>query len=171
MDGEQLLYWDSDLFISRIQRTPDRINVLEPLTQAAERGEIRIVTSILAKAECAFLRDSNLLPEDQEQLIVDFFENPYLTVLPVDDFVCEHARKIIRANAGLRSIDAIHIATAVSAGVPVLQAYDKTFGNARGCSEIGQLVIQEPTTDQWIFDFGGTTPTEEEEAGAINDGT
>ena len=140
MDGEKLLYWDSDLFISRIQRDGNRIGVLEPLTRAAERGEIRIVTSILAKAECAFLlRGDDPLPEEQEQLIVDFFENPYLTVLPIDDFVCERARRILRANPGLRSVDAIHVATAVQADVPVLQAYDKAFFRAKnetGCTSL-----------------------------------
>ncbi len=85
MADERAIYWDSCAFISRLERTADRIQALEELTDQAERGEVRIVTSILALAETAKLGQlDSLLPEEQEELIVSFFDNPYVTVRPLD---------------------------------------------------------------------------------------
>ena len=45
------VYWDSCVFIDRIQRTPGRIAVLEEITNAAEAHEIEIITSNFTIAE------------------------------------------------------------------------------------------------------------------------
>jgi hypothetical protein len=61
----------------------------------------------------------------------------------------------------LRSVDAIHVATAVQADVPVLQAYDKAFFRAK--NEIGTLIIQEPTCNQWMLDLAAEDNSEPSE--------
>jgi predicted nucleic acid-binding protein len=108
--------------------------VLEQITQAAEKGELKIVTSIISKAEVAYLRGSDLLPLEQEQRIIDFFENDYLVVMPLDDWVCDEARRLTRAfhGCGLRSPDYVHAATAVFHRVPLLQAYDRRILDLNG---------------------------------------
>jgi len=145
MPDEMVVYWDSDLFISRIQRTEHRIAVLEQITKAAERGEVRIVTSIFAKAETAYLKHPTLLPEEQEARIISFFENPYITVVPFDDFVCDKTRHLVRQfrEARLPPSDAIHVATAIVRRVPLLQAYNSHLLNLDG--KIPGLRIQKPT--------------------------
>jgi hypothetical protein len=51
-DHETLVYWDSCVFIDRIEaKNLDRIDTLRAMTDAAERGERMIVTSALAMAE------------------------------------------------------------------------------------------------------------------------
>jgi predicted nucleic acid-binding protein len=147
MVDERLVYWDSDAFISRIERTPERIQALEEVTDAAERGEVRIVTSILAMAETAkFGKHTELLPEDQEQEIVDFFENPYITVRPLDYFVAQEARRLVRQYS-LRGADAVHVATARISRVGVYHTWDKKLlgvldGNTEG------ILATSPRCDQ-----------------------
>lgn len=113
MLDEPTVYWDSDLFLSRIHRTPGRIEVLEEITNRAERREVIIATSAFTMVEVARLDELDLLPEEEEQRIVDFFENPYIVVLPLDDETARVARRLIREHRGLKGKDAIHIATAV----------------------------------------------------------
>ena len=159
MPDEKGIYWDSDLFISRLQRTPGRIEVLEQLTNSAERGQLKIVTSALALVEVAKLPDTALLPEEQERLIVDFFENPYIVVLPLDRLVAKTARQLIRDySPGLRAGDALHIATALRGKVPILHAYDLHFLNLSG--RIPDIRIEEPWCDQRGLPFERGTLTE-----------
>src|SRR6266566_2197289 len=93
-DGPRLQYWDSDVFISLLQRTPGRVEVLRTITDAAEHGSVRIVTSAFTMAEVVKLKELPLLDPQIEQLIVGFFENDYIVVRNVDRFVAERARPI-----------------------------------------------------------------------------
>lgn len=51
MENDHLIYWESSVFIDLIEKTPGRIEILQSIVQAAERGEVRIVTSALTLAE------------------------------------------------------------------------------------------------------------------------
>ncbi len=161
MPTEQLVYWDSDVFISRIARTAGRIETLEQITDAAENRELRIVASTLSLAEVAKVPELGLLPEAEEQLIVDFFENEYITVLPLDWFVAEEARRIVREH-GLKPPDAVHVATAILANVPLFNTYEhKMRGKDR---QIGDppLRIEEPRgLDQGKMVFDAADENEE----------
>lgn len=96
-------------------------------------------------AETAFLNHPVLLPEEQEQRIVDFFENPYITVVPLDTWVCGATRKLVRKHQGskIRAADFIHVATALHVGVPVLNSYDQRILKLDG--QIEGLRTEEPT--------------------------
>ncbi len=119
------IYWDSCCFTSRIERTPGRIQILEHITDRAERGEIVIVTSAFTLVEVAKV---NLPPglehDEQERLIVDFFDNPYILPIQLDLRVAKIARDIIRNYSAIKGKDAIHIASAIQAGVSVMHTYD-----------------------------------------------
>jgi predicted nucleic acid-binding protein len=124
MPNDTLIYWDSCVFIDLIEKTPARYPVLEEIVASAERGEVRIVTSAIALAEVSRLNNlSGVLPEWKEKLIVQFFENDYIALRAVDRAIAEIARPIIRGH-GLKTADAIHIATALQAKVQVLHTYD-----------------------------------------------
>ncbi len=123
MAEARLVYWDSCVFIDRIQRTPGRIDALRSLTDCAERGELRIATSVFAMCEVARIGGVPL-PEDQERLIVDFFDNPYIVLVQVDEFVARKTRELIRTYTGLSGRDGVHVASALLVGASVLHTYD-----------------------------------------------
>jgi predicted nucleic acid-binding protein len=127
-DNETLVYWDSCVFIDRIEaKNSDRIDTLRAMTDAAERGELMIVTSALAMAEVVKLTAlSEASDKEKENLIVEFFDNEYISVRNVTPAVSERARHIIRDH-NLKPPDAIHVATALlTKGVRVLETYDES---------------------------------------------
>lgn len=124
MPSDNLVYWDSMLFVYRIEKHPDWIGDLQLFTDAAERGELRIVTSAYSLVEVAKMPNASTLSEEQERLIVDFFENEYIVVRNIDRFVAELARDLIRKYK-LPTTDAVHVATAILSKVDVLHTNDK----------------------------------------------
>lgn len=146
MPTKKIIYWDSCVFIHRIERTPEHIGILEKITDAAERGEIAIVTSSFTLCEVAKIHkdDPSMLPEQQERLIVDFFENPYINLRSVDRFVGQKSREILRFKPSIKGKDAVHLATAFHHGVPSFQTYDDRLLKMKGASCIGALRIEEP---------------------------
>jgi len=142
MPVEQRPYWDSSAFISRIQRTAGRIEVLEHITGRAEEGEVEIVTSAFTLCEVA-KGDESVLPEDQEKMIVNFFENPYILIQQVDAFVAARTRDIVRG-FGLKPADALHVASALAASVSEMHTYDATHLLPRD-GQIDALRIRQPS--------------------------
>ncbi|MGI8746699.1 MAG: type II toxin-antitoxin system VapC family toxin [Bryobacteraceae bacterium] len=123
--NDSLAYWDSCVFIDRIEaKNLSRIDVLRAMTDAAERGELKIVSSTLSMAEVVKLSNlTDIDNESKEQLIVDFFDNDYIHVRNIDPRISWLARKIIRDH-NLKPPDAIHVATAILNHVEVLHTYD-----------------------------------------------
>jgi predicted nucleic acid-binding protein len=124
MARTDLVYWDSCVFIDRIQITPGRIEALREMTDRAERGELAIATSWLSLCEVAKVRGTDVHAE-QERMIVEFFDNEYIIPVQVDEFVAARTRDVIRrAQTRLPAHDAVHIASALVIGAPVLYTYD-----------------------------------------------
>ncbi len=124
MPNETLIYWDSCVFIDLIEKTPARFSILEAIVASAERGEVRIVASTVSLVEVAKLDNlAGVLPEWKEKLLVQFFENDYISARGVDRGLAEIARPLIR-NHNLKPADAIHVATALQSKVQVLHTYD-----------------------------------------------
>jgi len=119
------VYWDSCVFIDRIEAiNKDRIDTLRAMTEAAEGGSLDIFASALVLAEVVKLSGLGLENAEKEQLILDFFENDYISVRNVDHRVSEIARRVVRDHK-LKPPDAIHVATALLSKVDVLQTYDE----------------------------------------------
>ncbi len=139
----KLLYWDSSVFIHRIQRTAEYIQELEQITEAAEADEVQIITSAFTLAEVIRGPDSEKLPDTQERLIVDLFENDYIVPRPVDRFVGTKAREIARYH-NLKPVDAVHVATAILAGVSVMHTTDGDLLKKTGKIGTPPLRIEKP---------------------------
>ena len=147
MSSEMRLYWDSDVFIDRIEETPGRIHRLRPITDAAEHGHVIIVTSAFTMVEVVKLKKLGLLDEETEELVTKFFENEYINIRNLDRFVSERARPIVR-KCGVKPPDAVHIATAIlmkaEGRVEVMQTFDAGLIKLSGLVEVDELKIEEP---------------------------
>ncbi len=125
-------YFDSCIFIELLQQTiPKRFDACEAIREQAENGKVIIVTSALTITEVNKLPDLPSLPEEQSKKILEFFENPYIAIRPVDRRTAEYAHELTRTH-GLTNIDAIHVATAILSRVSVLYTYDSAKKRRKG---------------------------------------
>ncbi len=123
--------WDSCIFIEVLEKANrERYEACEAMCARAQKGDLIIVATTLAITETNKLPDSPALPEEQSRLILEFFENPYIVLRSVDRQTAEYAHELVRTY-GLGNIDAIHVATAILARVPVLYTYDGVKGRGR----------------------------------------
>lgn len=117
--------WDSSVVIGYLAGDYGIELVCEEIIQQAERGETEILVSQLAKAECAYLRDESY--GDAERMIAEFFARRYVLAVELDDEVAALARHLVRKYldiSKLRPPDAVHLASAIVAGVPFLETKD-----------------------------------------------
>ncbi len=117
-------YWDSACFLGWFNDEPDKIGACAPVIEAAEAGELQIVTSALTLTEVIKLKGHPSLPAEREETIRRFFENPFLVIRNVDRQVAEFARHLIWTHSALKPKDSIHIATALLSKVPALDTFD-----------------------------------------------
>ena len=179
MPNENVVYWDSCTFIHRIQQTPEHIDVLRQITDAAEKDKLSIVTSAFTLCEVAKVNKDvpDILPEEQERLIVDYFENPYIVLRSVDRAVAKKAREILRFKESIKGKDAVHVATAVLHGIPIMHTFDRKLQTLTGAPCIGSLRIQAPSWESGtekpqfrtmrLFNFDEDIEVEIEEEGNV----
>lgn len=155
---DKIFYWDSCVFLSRFQRTVGRIDTIEKITDAAEKGQVKLLISTYSLSEVARITPSKdsqgkeiVITEEQIeqelQLISGYFENDYIITKPLTQVISEMAREYV-AKFGLKPGDAVHVATAIFWDVPVLHTYDdkvlKCDGKIRKDDTCDALTIVEP---------------------------
>jgi predicted nucleic acid-binding protein len=148
--------------LSYINQDPGRINHLDALLAEAARGELTILTSVLSVAEVAFaaVERTGKALDDQQLERIDKLWAPAGQVRLVEFHVliAEGAREIQRLGVpngwtGLRSIDAMHLATARQAEVDAFQSYEPKL--VKWAPVVG-YVIEEPEAMQPLL---GLPPT------------
>jgi predicted nucleic acid-binding protein len=142
------LYWDSCVFISRIQRDPERIAVLECLTDEAQRGTFEIVTSALALAEVRYINKA--IDEKTRlahiQAIEAFFDHEYIHIVQVTAEIARAAARLGHQH-GMKVLDSIHVATALARRADVLHTYDHRWLSRDGLIGTPPLRIRQPAID------------------------
>lgn len=138
------LYWDTDVFIHRFQRTPEHIAVLEQITDAAEHGDIVFVQSTFTISELVKDPEGEKLTDEQESIIESFFENDFVIVRTLTEQIAFLSRKIAR-DYGLKPGDAVHVATAIFWEVPILHTYDEKLLSKNGLIGDPPLTIERPS--------------------------
>ncbi len=109
-----VVYWDSCVFIDRLQETGDQVELLHQLTDLAEKGGLLIVTSTLTIAEVIRLDNPDLMPwEELQKVHTYFFEHDWISLRTPDRHVTEEAARL-RQGYGLKTVDAVQLATALS---------------------------------------------------------
>ena len=153
-------YWDSTSFLAWIKGEVNRADTCESIIQDAREGRCLIYSSTITLTEVTKTRRGSVqVGNDVEERITQFFQNDYIVLIPVSHAIATRARRLIWDFPFLGPRDAIHLATAMEAGVSVVEHYDDDdFGRvARQVAEqqlpgfpeirhpkwIGQLVLPE----------------------------
>lgn len=141
-----LLYWDSCVFISAIQKSDGRYPILEAIIEQAKAENAVIVTSAFTIAEV--VKESGDAESKQSAMdaakIRDFFENDYLAIRNVDRHIGEMAAEFVRLH-NVKPPDAIHLATALNSKCACLHTYDKKLFRLDGKIGWPALSIKPPS--------------------------
>lgn len=125
------VYWDTNCFLGWFQQETDKREALRVLLDGAGTGELVIVTSAVTITECGGRPNVRKVDDSASQKMLAFFEQEYIALRAVDRNIAEKAHDFARKH-GLRHMDAIHVATALLAGVEVMYTYDAAKGTQAG---------------------------------------
>lgn len=123
------VYLDAQILIYTVEHLQPYCDLLLPLWQASQAGRLDVVTSELTVVEVLTgpLKTGN-------QDLIDAYEElltaTELQLIPVDLSILKAAASL-RASTSLRTPDAIHVATAASAGCAAVITNDLAFGSLR----------------------------------------
>lgn len=117
-------YWDSACFLAWFNEEPGRWEVCGSVLQAAEDGKIELVTSAFTITEVLQPKGEKPLSAEKRTLVQRFFRRPEFVIVNVDRRLAEHAQRYFW-DFNIKPKDAIHVASAVYAGVPVLETFDE----------------------------------------------
>jgi predicted nucleic acid-binding protein len=159
-------YWDSSVIIAYINEERDRVDTCKAILDAAEQGKIRIYTSALTITEVLKYKGAKPIPKDKKQILKDFFQNHYVTVVQVDRWIAFDAQELVW-DKGIPPKDSIHVASAIRAKVDVMESYDgDDLTSKSGTVGSPPLEIREPKYAQLSLKlvFGRKEEQEEDEA-------
>ena len=116
--GTQMHSWDG------FRKMQEKSICAVILLSEQKNGEILIVTSTLGIAESLWLRGQAKVPKDRAELVRKFFRRSYIKTYNVTRKIAEDAQDLVW-DKGIAPKDAIHVSTALSLGIPVLETFDK----------------------------------------------
>lgn len=132
-------YWDTNIFLHYLEGTPEyAVTIAELLERASGEGLIEIITSTLTISETAFAaweRTHGRLDAGVKSAMDSLWaDQSVVNLVEVSSIIAEDARDLMRSMLpdkpppgwkGLRSPDAIHLATAARQKVAEFHTYDK----------------------------------------------
>ena len=136
-------YWDSDAFLGYFNAEPDKSDACEGVLAAAEDGRILIVTSALTIAEVIWAKNHGKVDASKRITIERFFRQPYISVHNVTRTIAEAGRSIVW-DYGIKPKDAIHVSTAITNNVPVMNTFDDGLLKHNGSIGDPRLIIEKP---------------------------
>lgn len=106
---------DTAPLIYLIEENAAYLSIVRPFFESVDRGEFRLVTSVVTLAEVLVhpMREGDHDLADQYRRIL--LNAKYIVTLPVSEVIAEQAAEL-RARHGLRMPDALQLATAMSGG-------------------------------------------------------
>jgi predicted nucleic acid-binding protein len=114
---------------------------------AAEDGKVKIVTSALTIAEVLALRGRQKIPASDRAKVEAFFRSDYIVVRNITRRIAEDARAYVW-DYGVKPKDALHVATAIDAGLDLLNTFDRPLINKSGRFGNPVLVIAIPKWEE-----------------------
>lgn len=119
------LYLDANVFIYALNGFPPYAAVLVELLGAVDRGAVTAVTSELTLAEVLVIPFRHNSAEEERRCRMLLRPRPGLDLVPITRDAIEAAARLRADVAGMRTPDAIHVATARRQGCPVLLTNDR----------------------------------------------
>ena len=123
-------YLDANGFIYSVERVEPYRTLLEPMWQQARAEEFDVASSDITVLETLVkpLREGD---EVVEMLLRSMFDAHEVSLIPATRELWEDAARI-RADTGLKTPDALHAATALSAGCTLFITNDTDFRRVEG---------------------------------------
>ena len=147
-------YWDSDCFLGWLQAEPDKEQACRTVLEAAEQGDIVIVTSALTLSEVLIKRGERPIPKSDRLRVETFFQNRYIVVRNITRRIAESSRALVWDH-GIAPRDSLHVATALDARLNLLNTFDeRLIRKGQRLSTLG-LKIERPQVDQPTLPLGG----------------
>ncbi len=155
----KIYYWDSSVFCAFFSKETGRYESILPFLSDAESGNVKIVTSYVTITEVIKLDDEKPIDEASRRTISKFFERSCFEWVSFDREIAEKSRQLMWDHAGLKSKDAIHLASAISiAGEGVeldaVHAYDGVFEKLSGKVDDLRCPMGKPIPPQMQLDLG-----------------
>lgn len=138
-------YWDSCCFLRWLNKEPE-YEKCKGVLKLAEDDELRIITSAYTIAEVIYLKKKGyekIRREDSNE-ICRFFEQEYIIPINIDRYIAENARNLLWEYKALRPEDAIHVASAIKAGVFIFDTFDDYLIKQSGIIGDPPLIIGKP---------------------------
>lgn len=137
-------YWDSNAFLGWLNDESGRAGKCRGTIEAAERGEIEIITSTLTIAEVIYLKGHPKITKEKSDKIIAFFRNEYIIPVVLDRDIAEMARELLWDYQALKPKDASHVASALKASVLMFSTFDEYLIGLSGQIGNPPLIIGEP---------------------------
>jgi len=149
-------YWDASVFLAFIKEEKERYETVTNLLEECDNGNIHIWTSTLSIAEVTRgkTEPGKIVPMKTQNKIDALWEPPSkIKLIEVTQMVVKEARNVIRAihgnaKTGIRSADAIHLASAIQKDIKEVHTYDDTLPTF---AAIVDLKIGNPYCDKIPF--------------------
>ena len=131
-----LSYLDASAVLAYLNDEPGRADNLAALFEEAERGDVRLVTSTITLAEVAYVRETDETSDSDVDARIDALlaNRRIITLIECTENIARGARRYVRPATDqaqrLKPADAIHLSSAVAAGVDYFLTYDSDFALA-----------------------------------------
>src|SRR5208282_2015035 len=139
----ELVYWDSDAFLGWLQAEQGKAELCAGTLKRADQGEVLIFTSALTIAEVLWMRGAPMIPQTKAEIVRKVFRRSSVRVRNVTRAISESAQDLVWTH-GIRPKDAIHVATALDAGVAALETFDDQLLKKSGTIGNPALIIRKP---------------------------
>lgn len=138
-------YWDSNVFLGWLADEPDKVSRCRPVFDAAQAGQLTVITSALTIAEVLWVKGEARIQASEAKRVEAFFRNRWMIVRDVDRFIAEEARALVW-DKNIKPKDAIHLATALRQEVHIDQfdTFDSDLIKQTGRLGVPPLVIGVP---------------------------
>jgi len=88
-------YWDSSVFVAYFNDESGRADTVENLLNEGTEGKLSVVTSAFACVEVLKLKEHKHLSQENEEMISELFQYPFIKIVDATRSICEASAKLL----------------------------------------------------------------------------